>query len=124
MKADLDHFCRKLRLSEYFHKETENTEQESTLEPVESLVKKRGTFHPPLGRDKYLHYFIKQVQNYPVEQLLKAPKHNLTKDQHLQLQELRNDTSIIIKEADKGGGIVIKRLGSAKSRFMLFTIWA
>ena len=38
---------------------------------------------------------------------MKAPKHNLTKDQHLQLQELRNDTSIIIKEADKGGGIVI-----------------
>ena len=62
MKADLDHFCRKLRLSEYFHKETENTEQESTLEPVESLVKKRGTFHPPLSRDKYLDDFIKQVQ--------------------------------------------------------------
>ena len=65
----------------------------------------KGTFHQPLGRDKYLDDFIKQVQVYPVEQLLKTPKHNLTKDQ------LRNDTSIIIKEADKGGGIVIMNAG-------------
>ena len=40
MKADLDNFCRKIRLSEYFHKETENTEQESTLEPTQRLAKK------------------------------------------------------------------------------------
>ena len=32
---------------------------------------------------------------------------NLTKEERLALSSLRNDTSIIIKEADKGSGVVV-----------------
>ena len=66
MKADLDIFQQKIKIFRILHKETENTEQESTLEPIQSLVKKKGTFHPPLGRDKDLDDFIKQVQIFPL----------------------------------------------------------
>ena len=37
----------------------------------------------------------------------KLKYHNVTKEERNAIESLRNDTSIIIKEADKGSGIVV-----------------
>ncbi|CAG2235687.1 unnamed protein product [Mytilus edulis] len=90
-------FCRRLRLTEYF------ADKES--EEDDSLVRNKSTFIPNTGRNKCLDDYIENLSNYPLTPI--KVNHNLTKGEKSALQNLRNDKSIVIKQADKGGAIVI-----------------
>ena len=97
--TDTDEFCRKLRLREFFG----NTNYEDG-----SLVRNKKGTNPQPNRDKHLKEYIswlKQTAN--TNSVDSHVKSNLPKSQQKTIKKLQNDESIIIKEADEGGGIVI-----------------
>ncbi|CAG2214887.1 unnamed protein product [Mytilus edulis] len=70
-----------------------------------SLVRNKSTFTPKTGRDEYLDSFIDTISKLPIN--YHNTKQNLSRREKKSLEELKNNPSIILKEADKGGGIVI-----------------
>ena len=97
--TDTEEFCRKLRLKEFFQNENNNDI---------SLVKNNKGFKPPLNRDKHLEDYISCLRNTANSNVTdKTVKSNISHKQYQAMQTLKNDPSIIIKNADKGGAIVI-----------------
>uniref|UniRef100_A0A8W8MEY9 Uncharacterized protein n=1 Tax=Magallana gigas TaxID=29159 RepID=A0A8W8MEY9_MAGGI len=97
--TDTEEFCRKLRLKEFFQ-----NENNSDI----SLVKNNKGFKPPLNRDKHLEDYISCLRNTANSNVTdKTVKSNISHKQYQAMQTLKNDPSIIIKNADKGGAIVI-----------------
>ena len=72
-----------------------------------NIVMKKGHFHPPIGRDAVLDNYINCLQKYPLEDNIRNYRGNLNANEKQALDKLKAEESIIIKEADKGGGIVI-----------------
>ena len=95
LNEDLKEFNRKLRLAEYFDG-TEDTDI--------SLVRNKSDFN----RNTALDNFISKVEDFPKTKLLNNKKQNLTERESKAMKALKNDDTIIIKEADKGGATVIK----------------
>ena len=93
-------FTRKIRLTEYFEGNEDNTD--------ESLVRNKSNWIPPKGRNNDLETFISNVVDIPLVPTKKDNiKYNLPIPQQKTIKSLMSDESIIIKEADKGGATVI-----------------
>ena len=97
LKSDIHEFTQKLRLAEYF----EGMEDEDI-----SLRRNRSDFVPPRNRNASLEKCIQTVEDFPLEPQKKT-KINLSKMETEAIKTLANDTSIVIKEADKGGATII-----------------
>lgn len=98
MEMDIKKFCRKLRLVEYFaDKETEEDR---------SLIRNKSKFTPKKGRNRHLDDYIDSITKHPLLPNENKRK-NITKNEELALRRLQTDTSVVIKEADKGGAIII-----------------
>lgn len=102
LKNDVQEFGRKLRLLDYFHEQQQNTADNS-------IARNKSNFVPPKTQDKYLETFLDALSEYPENMHTTTSKNrsNLTKGEKTALNDLMNDDSIIIKEADKGGATVI-----------------
>ena len=98
LENDIQKFCRKLRLMEFFNDKDPTTN--------DSILKLPSKFNPARNRDivldNYIDYLTKQPLNAPND-----TKGNLSKNELQALSELKQDQTIIIKEADKGGAFVI-----------------
>lgn len=100
VSKDTEEFCRKLALREFFQN-SENSD--------ESLVKNKSNFKPNSNRD------IKQLEDYinclktaaQINQTDVRVRDNITMLERIAFEKIRSDNTIIIKEADKGGAIVI-----------------
>ncbi|XP_050781640.1 uncharacterized protein LOC127035616 [Gopherus flavomarginatus] len=107
--GDLEAYFRRLRLKEYFQ---DNTEQctDTRVPSHQQHKKKNSTWTPPEGRndslDLYIECFRRRAQAEIVEQKHRLP-HNLSRAERNAIHSLRNHPDIIIKEADKGGAVVI-----------------
>ena len=88
-------FNTKLHLQAYF--------LDSIQEP--SLVHNKSDFKPTAGREEELDEIIKEVSKLNIKK--QTPKNNLSKAERNALQQLKTNRDIVIKEADKGGAIVI-----------------
>ncbi|KAL5020728.1 hypothetical protein ScPMuIL_002188 [Solemya velum] len=97
MKSDVQKFCRKLRLREFFGYDTSTDN---------SLVRNKSNWAPNRGRDSHLDCFIDTITKFPVTNS-KNFKQNISKAEQRALEKLKQDETIVIKEADKGGAIVI-----------------
>ncbi|CAC5404951.1 unnamed protein product [Mytilus coruscus] len=101
LSVDIKEFCRKLRLKNHFRDQESKTDDES-------IVRNKSKFTPEKGKNKNLDLYIDHLSNFP---LIPKPqdtvKNNLPLKQQQALSRLQKDESIIIKEADKGGTIVI-----------------
>ena len=107
LRSDIKEFSRKLRLKEYF---------EDDAESDDSLVSNPSTFVPPTGRDKHLDTFIDYINNIPVGQNNRQMiRSSLNKEERIALKRLRSRSDIIIKEADKGSGVVVMNKDFYKS---------
>ena len=95
----MSEFFRRLKLKEFFH--------ENNLEQDDSLVRNKSNFEPSKGRNSALDDFITRFKNFPLSNLPTNKRHNITLEERKALANLQDDHTIIIKEADKGGGIVI-----------------
>lgn len=100
LQTDMKELCRKLRLAERFA----NNESDTDDDPP--LVRNKTGWNPPKSKDSYLEDAIQYLKDYPRSEN-KNIKNNLTKEENNAMKELLSDKTIVIKEADKGGAVVI-----------------
>lgn len=98
LKTDLKEFTRKLRLIEQFGNKEDGDN---------SRVRNRSNYVPPKNRNQTLEKCISNIENIPIAKNNKNLKKNTNKEEKFAIKSLSEDTSIVIKEADKGGATVI-----------------
>ena len=103
IKQDLETFGRKLRLKWHFREE----EEEFTNNPF----KKRSNFNPR-NKDASIEIYLSRIE----EEILsiiqdggtnKINFDNLTREERVSLENLKNDKNIVIKGADKGSAVIV-----------------
>ena len=99
VKIDLENFGRRLRLKWYF-KENEDFSEVPAFRP-------KSKFNPR-NKDVAIEVFLSKLE----DELMKISPEgcnysNLTREEKVALNNLRSDHTIIIKEADKGSGVVV-----------------
>lgn len=99
LQTDLNEFFRKLKLREFFY--------EKDMDNDDSIVKNKSFFEPPKGRNQHLDSYIELTKQISTTIPKTTNKNNLSSNERKALDSLTKDTSIVIKEADKGSGIVI-----------------
>lgn len=127
LRKDIKEHTRKLRLAEYFNDTESDEENENTQL---DLVKNNSNFNPKKGRNNILDTVWETLQNLPLDSTdcIKSTKQNLSKEETNALKSLASDENIVIKEADKGGAVVImdtaKNNGYAfKHGILYWNIW-
>ena len=97
---DMNEFCRKLRLTEFFNDLPVNEED---------IVKSKSSWNPEKGRNEHLDSSIAYLQSLAkFDTKSRVNKiSNMSKSDKIGLDSLLSNKSIVIKEADKGSAIVI-----------------
>ncbi|KAJ8022624.1 hypothetical protein HOLleu_37578 [Holothuria leucospilota] len=102
--SDFEQFVRKTRIKEFFREQS----NEPWTKPINY---KPSPWTPPSGRNSYIDAFVDAARKHLDSFLLNkdniTPAHNITKTQKKAISDLRKETSIVLKPADKGGSIVI-----------------
>ena len=111
LSNDIAEFHRKHKLKEYFYS-NENTEQD------DSLVRNNSYFEPPRGRNNVLDEYIDLTKVIPRNDTQRKRSVNITRNELFAIDSFTKDTSIVIKEADKGGGIVIMNKEFYKTKLL------
>lgn len=111
IKKDIAEFSRRVRLAETFFDMNEDDS---------SLARNKSRFIPKKGKNLALDTFCDNISNFPLEAKTTDTNNrtNFSKHQWKILEELKNDESIIIKEADKGSAIVIMNKTDYKDMVM------
>ena len=103
MEKDIHNFTRKLILTEYFANENDITFNEET----QTLVKNEGAFQPPRNRNKTLDIVVDHLNNQNFNNAATKNKSNISKNEWEAIKSLKENDSVVIKEADKGGTVVV-----------------
>ena len=98
LKNDVQQFSRKSRLLEFFSKENDSEEGESS---DDSIIKNKSSFNPPRNRDKILDQNIDSLNSLNFPNLQKASKSNLSKLEWAAINNLKNGKNIESKERTK-----------------------
>ena len=98
LKNNVQQFSRKSRLLEFFSKENESEEGESS---DDSIIKNKSSFNPPRNRDKILDQNIDSLNSLNFPNLQKASKSNLSKLEWAAINNLKNGKNIESKERTK-----------------------
>ena len=98
LKQDLERFGRKLRLAWHFR----DDQREFVFNPF----KKKSNFKPK-DQDAAIEMYLSSLEKHIFDLDTKIKYHNITKEERRAIDSLRNDPSIIIKEADKGSCVVV-----------------
>lgn len=119
LTTDIKEYTRKLRLAEYFHSDDDG---ENTTET--DLVKNKSNFNPKKGRNALLDTVCDTLESMPTEDNPSKNKrqHNLLKSEENAIKSLLNDNSIVIKEADKGGAVVVMNVFHFKFLIVYFQL--
>ena len=94
---DFEKFARRMRLKYIFHAENK--------EPHPFHVK--SDWEPPVQNSVALESYLESVKIQLAEIMPSGTKNNLPRNEHKALKELKNNTKIVIKKADKGTTTVI-----------------
>ena len=100
LKTNINDYTRKLRLIEFFATEDTPTD-------TESIARGKGSFNPPANRNRKLDAVVNYLKAQAFEEKPENSKNNLSKSDMKGLKELKENEKIVIKEADKGGCVVI-----------------
>ena len=98
IKGELECFGRRLRLLWHFRDEDSIT--------ISNPFKKKSAFTCK-GKDAAIELYLSRLKKEIMVVDTKLSYSNLSKEVRLALNSLRDDTSIIIKEADIGSGVVV-----------------
>ena len=98
LKNDVQQFSRKSRFLEFFSKENDSEEGESS---DDSIIKNKSSFNPPRNRDKILDQNIDCLNSLNFPSLQKALKSNLSKLEWAAINNLKNGKNIESKERTK-----------------------
>ena len=99
IKIDLENFGRRLRLKWHF-RESEDFSEYPSFRP-------RSKFNPR-NKDAAIELYISKLE----EEIMKISANgqnfrNISREEYLASKNLKSDQSIVIKEADKGSGVVV-----------------
>ena len=94
-KKSTEDFTRKLKIKFNFHDQDFEDK---------SLRRSKST-NPINVRDEEMKQIIKKIQDVEPEKI--ATEDNLTQEERKALKEIQENADIVIKEADKGGALVI-----------------
>ena len=100
LENDISSFSRRLRLNEFFHGKDISVDENDG-----SLVKNLSTFTPMQGRNSTLDNVINILKNTSLSTV--HARDNISKEQREALNKLASCQDVIIKQADKGGALVI-----------------
>jgi len=114
LRIDIKEFIRKLRLAEIFQGDDEN----ETDQRDKPLFANKSKYNPQRGRDNVLDNYTDYLQNCPVDNSNHVPS-NISKEEETAIKDLINNDGIIIKQADKGGAVVIMDTEFYKSKIEL-----
>ena len=98
IKEELETYGGKLRLMGHYR----NEEREITIDPF----KKKSKFNPK-RKDTTIEIYLSRLEEEIFSLDKKLSYSNMRKGERQAIYSLRDDTSIIIKETDKGSGIVV-----------------
>ena len=84
----------------------------------DSLVRNNSYFEPPRGRNNMLDEYIDLTKVIPRNDTQRKRSFNITRNERFAIDSLAKDTLIVIKEADKGGGIVIMNKEFYKTKLL------
>lgn len=104
MEVDVKDFVRKLQLKELFH--NKSVTNSSIVKPLSDFLPHIDNVKNPILKNvcQNLNSLAENLTNFlPEEKVYR----NINEDEDKALEDLKNDSSIIIKEADKGGSVVI-----------------
>uniref|UniRef100_A0A8C5WHQ7 Reverse transcriptase domain-containing protein n=1 Tax=Leptobrachium leishanense TaxID=445787 RepID=A0A8C5WHQ7_9ANUR len=108
MYIDLQRFKRKLSLKNFFLRSP--IEKNTPTDPdrfTHTDLKKKSKFYPRYTITDEIKMFENLVSTDIDRMIVKEKNHNLTIEEKKAIKNLDSDETIIIKPADKGGGIVI-----------------
>ena len=94
---DFEHFARRMRLQYIFHGQNK--------EPHPFHVK--SNWMPPVQQSITLESYLESVKTQLADITINKPKNNLSRKEMAALKELRNNSAINLKKADKGTTTVI-----------------
>ena len=98
IKEGLEDFGRKLRLMWFFR----NDDRETIINPFQ----KKSKFNPKRN-DASIEIYLSRLEEEFLNIDTNINYSNLTKEERKALYSLRDDTSIVIKEADQGSAVVV-----------------
>jgi peptide-methionine (R)-S-oxide reductase len=101
LKESLNTFTRRLRLTEYF------ADRDSCTRETPSKFRIKSSWTPPPNRDKFLDSYISIIESEIMNSTEQRSFANLSKDERRAVKDLQRNSDIIIREADKGSGVVI-----------------
>ena len=105
LRKDISDFIRRIRLKEYFY-EGDNVEGDFSNVPA---FRNKSVWCPERGRELAIEAYAQAVE----EEILSSIKNegasysNLSTSEREALKDLRSYNDIVIKEADKGSGVVV-----------------
>lgn len=100
LECDISRFCRQLRLEEKYFSENDDLSTDNI-----PLVRNKSKYNPPKCEDVFLEETISRLKKHPLP--VKKKRSNLSYNQRKAQDTLAKDRSIIIKEGDKGGAVVV-----------------
>ena len=98
LKEELEVFGRKLRLKWHF--------RDNESSGIYNIFKKKSNFKPR-KKDAAIEIYLSKLEEEIFNLDFNLQYNNLTKAERAALRNLRDDTSIVIKEADKGSAVVV-----------------
>ncbi|KAJ8027662.1 hypothetical protein HOLleu_32865 [Holothuria leucospilota] len=103
--SDYEQFARRIRLKEFFGEQSEGN---TWSRPINY---KPSTWTPPKGRNMYVDAFVEKTRQY-LNSFLQDERHtrvekNIDEAESKAIYDLKYNTSIVVKPADKGGATVI-----------------
>ena len=99
LREELEIFGRRLRLLWHFRDEEDNNTVINPFRP-------KSKFNPK-GKDAAIEIYLSRLEEEILNIDTNLDYNNLTRDERNALKQLKNDHSIVIKEADKGSGVVV-----------------
>ena len=98
-----------MRLREYFFQEDKDPIAEEEEKEGEKWDKKKksSNFTSGSGRDRWLDTYIDCVREDIISGLKANVKWNITKEEEIAMKELLSDDTIVIRQANKGSGVVV-----------------
>ena len=98
LSADVNEFCRRLRLNELFFTDEKSDEEGPS-------VRNKTGWQLPKSKGKQLEEAITMIKTHPLDTTQKPS--NLSKDETAAFKAFTSDKTIVIKEVDNGGAVVV-----------------
>ena len=116
LRKDIKEYTRRLKLAEFFHSEDGSDD----IPEEKDLLRNKSKFNPKKGRNNTLDTVCETLQTLPLDSTnyCEKIKQNLSLSEEKALKSLAKDESIIIKEADKGGAVVIMNKDYYEAKIM------